>query len=94
MTKDETKELLAIIRAAYPNFYKDVDDQTLKASVNIWAMALSDIDYSEVQRGFVQYVKTSKWPPTVAEIVQAAKDAHKGDMILQAIKQRNRLLGE
>ena len=36
MTPKETKAVLALMRAAYPQFYKDMSREALNSVVNLW----------------------------------------------------------
>ena len=44
MTSKETKAVLALMKAAYPNFYKDLPLEDLRAVVNLWQKQFEDYD--------------------------------------------------
>lgn len=78
MTREETKQLLAVIQAAYPNFHKDSygvkkTDAEWKAIIDIWAIAMSDFEWGFIANGFKTLVQTNKFPPSPAEVIEVAK---------------------
>ena len=42
MTPKETKAVLALMKAACPNFYKDLPLEDLRAVVNLWQKQFED----------------------------------------------------
>ena len=80
MTREETKRLLAVIRAAYPNFHKDPygaakTDAEWRAVIDIWAIAMSDFEYGYIANGFKRLVQTHKFPPTPADVIEVARES-------------------
>ena len=78
MTREETKEILAVIQAAYPSFHRErpgheKSDAEWKAVINIWAIAMSDFPYGFITNGFKRLVQNNKFPPSPAEVIEAAK---------------------
>jgi len=61
VTEQEFMKIAAAIKTSYPA----VND---KASMNIWYMMLSDIDYQICQNAVLELISTLKFPPTIAEI--------------------------
>lgn len=68
MTREETQDLLAMVQAVYPNF--NPPDKT--AAINAWRMALSDLDYKDVERAFAIYMRTDSrgFAPAPGQIVE------------------------
>lgn len=68
MTFDEFKVLVKAMKAVYtsPNFLPDAD------SVKIWYRLLEDMPYELANIAIQRHMATNKFPPTVAEIRQAA----------------------
>ena len=73
MNKQEAVKLLALIKVAYPTAYRDMDDASKKATVNMWAGSFGDVPYPIMEQAFNHYRMTSKFPPTVAEMVEELK---------------------
>lgn len=70
MTQEESIKLLALIKLAYPNSYKDIDRDTQLATVNMWQRAFADIPLGILEMALDNFVKVSKFPPTIADIVE------------------------
>lgn len=64
MTEQEFMKIASAIKTSYPavNVLKD------KASMDIWYMMLSDLDYRVCQNAVLELISTLKFPPTIAEI--------------------------
>lgn len=90
MNKQEAAKLLSLIKLSYPTAYKDIDKETANATVNMWQMSFPDMPYPIMEQAFNHFRMVSKFPPTVAEMVDELKHIH-----YQALEQANmhRLLG-
>ena len=73
MNKQEAGKLLALIKLAYPTAYRDIDNETAVATVNMWQMSFPDIPYPIMEQAFSHFRMVSKFPPTIAEMVQEIK---------------------
>ena len=73
MNKQEAVKLLALIKIAYPTAYRDMDDASKKATVNMWQMSFPDVPYPIMESAFNHFRMVSKFPPTVAEMVEELK---------------------
>ena len=90
MNKQEATKLLALIKIAYPTAYRDMDEPSKKATVNMWQMSFPDVPYPIMEQAFNHFRMVSKFPPTVAEMVEELKHIH-----YQALEQANvqRIIG-
>ncbi len=70
MNKQEAIKLLALIKVAYPTAYKDMDQASKQATVNMWAGSFPDVPYPIMEQAFNHFRMQSKFPPTVAEMVE------------------------
>lgn len=70
MTQEESIKLLALIKLAYPNSYKDIDRDTQLATINLWQRAFADTPLGIVEMALDNFVKESKFPPTIADIIE------------------------
>ena len=70
MDELETKKILAILKGAYPNFYKDMKRDAADAIVALWSEMFSEDDYAIVAVAVKILIKTRKegWPPNVGEV--------------------------
>ena len=73
MNKQEAVRLLALIKVAYPTAYRDMDEASKKATVNMWQMSFQDVPYGIMEQAFNHFRMVSKFPPTVAEMVEELK---------------------
>lgn len=76
MTKQEAIQLLALIKVAYPTAYRDMDQASKLATVNMWAGSFPDVPYPIMEQAFNHFRMASKFPPTVAEMVDELKQIH------------------
>jgi hypothetical protein len=76
MNKQEATQLLALIKVAYPTAYRDLDAATKKATVNMWAMSFPDVPFPIMEQALAHFRMTSKFPPTVAEMVEELNEIH------------------
>ena len=70
MNKQEAVKLLALIKLSYPTAYRDMDDASKKATVSMWQMSFPDVPYPIMEQAFNHFRMVSKYPPTVAEMVE------------------------
>lgn len=70
MTKTETIKIMAVLRAAYPQYYAKQSDEDLQGIVNLWAEMFDDEPYEVVAMATKALIKTrtSTFPPTIGEI--------------------------
>lgn len=72
MTKAATAKLIAVIVMAYPNFDKFKDEDHIRGMAATWADLFSDDDEQIIAMAVKKHIATSKWPPSIAEIREAA----------------------
>lgn len=70
MTKEETIKIMAILKAAYPTYYKDQTQEEALVSVGVWQATLIEYDYKAVSEAVKQLIKTMKFAPSIAEIIE------------------------
>ena len=70
MTLEESIKLLALIKLAYPNSYKDIDKDTQLATVKMWQRAFDTTPFAIMELALDHFVKASKFPPTIADICE------------------------
>lgn len=76
MNKQETIQLLALIKLAYPEAYRDMDQASKQATVNMWASSFADVPYPIMEQAFNHHRMTSKFAPKFAEMVEELKHIH------------------
>lgn len=76
MDKQEAAKLLSLIKLSYPTAYRDIDRETANATVNMWQMSFPAVPYAIMEQAFNHFRMVSKFPPTVAEMVEELKHIH------------------
>lgn len=76
MNKQEAVKLLALIKVAYPTAYRDMDEASKLATVNMWAGSFPDVPYPIMEQALNHHRMVSKFPPTVAEMVEELKNIY------------------
>ena len=91
MNRQEAAKLLSLIKLSYPTAYRDIDKETAGATVNMWQMSFPDVPYPIIEQAFNHFRMVSKFPPTVAEMVEELQHIH-----YQALEKANicRILGD
>ena len=70
MDKYEATCLLALVKLAYPNSYRDLDKRGVDATANMWSMSFPDVPYPIMEQAFNSLRMKLKFPPTVAEMAE------------------------
>ena len=70
MTLSELKKGMAVIKAAYPEFYKDINDEDLRVAVNLWHEMLKEYSYEVFGKAIRQHICESKFAPKISEIIE------------------------
>ena len=74
MTKAETTKILAILKAAYPNSYKNITKEEASGTVMIWATQFSNIPAEVVMLAINKLIATKPFPPAICEVKEKIKD--------------------
>lgn len=76
MNKKEATEILAVLKASYPNFYKDLTVLDAQGIVGVWAMQFADLSAEVVLMALNKHIATNKFPPTIAEVKDKLSSVH------------------
>lgn len=76
MNKTEAAKLLALIKVAYPSTYRDMDEKTKIATVNMWQSTFANVPYAIMEMAFDHFRRVSKFAPTIADIYDELKGLH------------------
>ena len=68
MTESDGTTILTILKAAYPNSYKDLTKREAAGIINVWRQNLSDAPAEVVMLAVRRLITKSKFPPTIAEV--------------------------
>lgn len=72
MNKKETASVLSILKAAYPNFYRDMGNQDLMNIVNLWTDLFVDYDVGTVGNAVKALIAsdTKGFPPVPGQVLE------------------------
>ena len=71
MTIDETKQVMAIIELAYPEFYKNFDDEKKVAAIKLWHYKLHDFSYELCNEAVMRMIDVFVFPhPKISDLMQ------------------------
>ena len=70
MTFQETTKIMAVFRAAYPRYYANIDVEEARRVTTLWASMLADYSYETVSNAAKALIVSSKFPPTIAEVIE------------------------
>ena len=73
MNKEEATKFLVLVKVAYPSSYKNIDDITAEATVNMWHQTFADVPYAIMEMAFDHFRRISTFAPTVADICNELK---------------------
>ena len=95
MTREETIQILAILKAAYPNSYRNMSKEEANGTVAIWTMQFAQFPAEVVMIAINKLISTSTFPPAICEV----KDKIRGMYwevwgILAEDRQNNKLSAE
>lgn len=68
MTQKEATQILAILKAAYPNSYRGMSKEEAIGTVNVWATQFVDIPVSVVMIAVNKLISTNTFPPSIGEV--------------------------
>lgn len=71
MTRDETKKIIMVISASYPNF----KPQDLRMTVDVWHSMLDEYSYIQVSTALKAYIAsdTSGFAPSIGQVIELMK---------------------
>jgi hypothetical protein len=68
MTREQTKEILAVLKAGYPNFYKDMSKNEAKNIIDLWTTMFANDSAEIVTEAVKSLICSNKYPPTIADV--------------------------
>lgn len=84
MDSNGTIKILSIVKAAYPQWARELTPTDAKAMVALWTSMLIDHDYNIVQLSIKKIIATSKFPPSIADVIESinfiTSNGGKGEM--------------
>lgn len=68
MTTKEAAQILAILKAAYPNSYKGMTDEEAVGTISVWALQFADMPSEIVLMAVHKAISSSPFPPAISEV--------------------------
>lgn len=68
MNKKEAAQILAILKAAYPNSYKNMTQEEAMGTVSVWALQFADMPSGIVLMAVHKAISSSPFPPSISEV--------------------------
>jgi hypothetical protein len=69
MTREETSQMLTLLKSAYPAFYSKMSAKDGYATLNLWSEMFLDDDVQVVKCALMQLIAThSGYPPEIADV--------------------------
>ena len=68
MTREETIKILAILKAAYPNSYRNMSKEEASGTVAVWAMQFAQFPAEVVMIAINKLISSSPFPPAICEV--------------------------
>lgn len=81
MTRDETIKILAVLRGAYPQFYRGIEKQEAIDTVNLWAEMFLDEPFPLVSAAVKALIssRSSGFPPVIGQVKEKIRQIMKPD---------------
>lgn len=76
MTQKEAAQILAILKAAYPNSYRGMKKDEATGTINVWTMQFADVPADIVLMALNKLIGSSKFPPSIAEVKSKISNLH------------------
>lgn len=76
MNKREAAQILAVLKAAYPNSYRGMSKEEAIGTVSVWAMQFSEMPVDIVMMAVNKMISTSQFPPAISEVKKKISALH------------------
>lgn len=73
MTREETIQVLSLLKAAYPNSYKGMTAQEANGVISVWATQFSDTPVEIVLVAINKLIASKAFPPAISEVKEKVK---------------------
>lgn len=76
MNRKEAIQVLAILKASYPNHYKNLTQEDAQGIVSVWGIQFADMPADIVLMALNKVVSESTYPPTIADVKKKIESVH------------------
>lgn len=73
MVKKDVARMLEIVKVAYPRFYKDMPQQEVAQTVELWSTMFANEDGALVLATVKELINSFEYPPTIADVKNKMK---------------------
>ena len=83
MTREETTQVLSILKTAYPKFYANLTKESALQTIELWSVMFANDPLEVVKVALYKLIATSVYPPSIADIRKAmvfVSDTGENDM--------------
>lgn len=68
MNRKEATQVLTILGASYPKFYRNITDEETQGIVGVWSMQFASVPADIVLMALNKAVSVNDYPPTIADV--------------------------
>lgn len=85
MTRDEVTAILAVLKTAYPTFYKNMSDDEIEDVIDLWATMFADDEVRIVTEAVRAYIATDTkgFPPVIGQIKEKIQEITQPKMMTE-----------
>ena len=76
MNTKETTQILAILKAAYPNSYKNMTPKEASGTISVWASQFAEMPANIVLMAIQKHIGRNNFPPSVFEVKKGIQELH------------------
>lgn len=77
MNKKETAQVIAILMAGYPKYFKDMKETELQGFVSLWSVQFANMPAEIVLMALNKVISTKEqYPPSIAEVKKKIESVH------------------
>lgn len=76
MTRQEAIKILAVLKAAYPNFYKNMTKEEAQGTISVWATQFNGMPAGVVMLAVNKLISTNTFPPSINEVKERIRSLY------------------
>lgn len=76
MNRKEATQVLAILGASYPKYYRNITDEETQGIIGTWSVQFANVPADIVVMALNKAVSVNDYPPTIAEVKKKISSVH------------------
>ena len=76
MNRKESAQVIAILKASYPNFYKNLTAEDAQGIVSVWSIQFANVPADIVLMALNKAIDNCNYPPSIAEVKKKIEAVH------------------